>query len=169
MLEKLDFPVLFLQTWKNFVSTQSRIFKSNGCYSEPIQVTRGFGQGDSMSIVPLLILGHFIGCFMTKFDSTVECSCYADNISLINDQVGGLLQSATQLIQLLKSLGLKVDLSKCVMWASSSVHRHALIKAKTALFKDTPVVSTVQALGAQRVLRTALNWFKLDAMKAKED
>ena len=81
LFRKAGLPSNFLKIWSSFVTKQTRFFRVNGEFSSSMRPTCGFGQGDPLSILPTLMLGHLYCSRVEKVAQGTSVTAYADNFA----------------------------------------------------------------------------------------
>jgi len=82
LMESIGFHKGFLAQWQALQYDNTRFCRVNRNLGKGLKTTGGFGQGDSLSIVPLLILGSSLAKLLRQ---TIDCEVfiYADNFAFI--------------------------------------------------------------------------------------
>jgi endonuclease/exonuclease/phosphatase family metal-dependent hydrolase/ribonuclease HI len=140
-------PPHFISQWASLQALNKKYCRVNKCLSNPIHTTNGYGQGDSLSILPLLFLGQ---CFSSFISKAFPCQVYiyADNFSILTNKVEdipGILRTA---LEFLDSWMLHVDLNKTVAWSTSSKNRALLKTILNTSFPRVKVLNDTKDLGS---------------------
>ena len=147
LLSHTNIDTFFLKTWFSHVCRQRRYFRVNHSFCHTINPTCGFGQGDPLSIIPTVLIGHCIACHIGNKFPTCSMAIYADNLSFQHDQCTVLPCLATQVWHFLGQWQLQVDQKKSVLWATDTRDRKWLREHLSGPLHGMQVLNSVKDLG----------------------
>lgn len=147
IMQEQGCPSHFINQWASLQALNKKYCRVNRYLSNPIHTTNGFGQGDSLSILPLLFLGQ---CFSSYIRKAFPCQVYiyADNFSILTtkvEDISGILATA---LDFLGSWKLQVDLHKTIAWSTSSKNRSSLKTTLSTTFPQVKVLNDTKDLGS---------------------
>ena len=142
-------PASLIMVWKDFVTTQTRVFKLNDSYSTGVQATRGVGQGDGLSIIAILLLDQWFATEFSRVFPDVKLFIYADNVSFITKSSADLFQAFDFTINFFAKCSLHIDLEKAFCWSSTSQGRKDIALNIPDIYRSVNIVDTLQDLGTR--------------------
>jgi hypothetical protein len=155
LLPRLGVPETFIRIWAQLQKDNRKYFRINQCLSSPLHAENGYGQGDCISILPLLFLGHAFAVHLRKCFPSMSPYIYADNFSLITTVVADVLPIFQEAIQFLQQWDLSVDLSKSIVWGALPNDREQLKQSFKIEFSQVLVLSHCKDLGSHLIFDRA--------------
>ena len=154
LMAGFDAPLLHF--WFDAVWSNKRRFRVNSCFSDAIHPTRGFGQGDSLSICPLLLLGHMLGVHLDQDVPGITHFCFADNLAVWGHDLDKVLKAAHSTLTFLQAWQLTVQLHKGALWSSCPAIRAQLRTLADPVLCLIPVLNDLKDLGAHLCFTKAI-------------
>ena len=103
-----------------------RSFRVREAISDPVGSDTGLPEGDSMSCVCMVLLNFVFHAYMSKFAPGIRELSYVDNLQLVSQSVGSLIQGQLVAETWADMLQLQIDSAKSTYWGTTASLRHLL-------------------------------------------
>eukprot|EP00438_Fugacium_kawagutii_P007514 Skav231095 [mRNA] locus=scaffold2525:109735:114528:- [translate_table: standard] len=119
-------PAEVIVPWGSALRQMERRFEVNGCYGPPIPSSTGLPEGDSLSVVGMVLINLAVEAWVYhRFPSCTTWS-FVDNIETITATAQQAVDSIQHLTDICTMLDLRVDPKKTFCWSNSAVGRKHL-------------------------------------------
>ena len=124
LFRKVGLDTRVYKWWLRSLECMERYPVLHGVYGEPIGSTTGVPEGDSMSVVSMILISS--AYYFRLLTPRVTPYTYADNWSWLALDVKSQVQTMIRLLNLLESMRLKVDFAKSWVWDTRGVEKSGL-------------------------------------------
>ncbi|CAK9004852.1 Retrovirus-related Pol polyprotein from type-1 retrotransposable element R2, partial [Durusdinium trenchii] len=115
--------------------------------SDPVGSDTGLPEGDSMSCVCMVLLNFVFHAYMSKFAPGIRELSYVDNLQLVSQSVGSLIQGQLVAETWADMLQLQIDSAKSTYWGTTA----SLRSLKAQLIRTTLLPRSLH--GAEQTFR----------------
>ena len=125
LARKVGLPERLLHPWHDFLASFTRRFQVHNHLSCALDSKVGFAEGDPISVAAMALLDWSLHVYMDQLAPRVRTLSFVDNISLLSNDLGCLLQSFFALLAYQQLWGLTTDIDKSYSWSTSPAWRSA--------------------------------------------
>ena len=174
LARKVGLPDRLLRPWRSFLGSFTRRFQVHNHLSRPLDSKVGFAEGDPISVAAMALLDWSLHVYMDFQAPRVRTLSFVDNVSMISNNLGSLLQSFFSLLAFQQLWGLSTDVNKSYAWSTSPSWRTALKPLGLKVVEDASELGGSLALCASTRVRIFLargqtldrKWQRLRVSKA---
>ena len=151
LMISLGVPPRLVRKWAQSLDEMCRFWDISKLTSSPMPVSNGCPEGDSWSVVAMLVTAHTWCCLMKHKNPQSEMSSYADNWTIWTPDQHISSEPAVATSRFVSWMGLQISWDKTWFWSTGTTGAKKLQDCLRPIFpaNETPIKATATDLGCQ--------------------
>ncbi|CAJ1449680.1 unnamed protein product [Effrenium voratum] len=122
----VGFPSDFVEAWHRFLTGFSRRFVVHDTIGTPLFSNCGYPEGCPLSCLAMVLVDWCYHLYQSHFSPRATSISFVDNLEIVSNQPGALLQAVVSQDTFLEMFQLSIDADKTYLWAVQPQHRKQL-------------------------------------------